>query len=113
MIGDCAFCVLTEDPRQAEIGYTLARAHQGNGLASEAVLRLLAYLFDTLGLHRVRARCDADNLASAKLLERVGMRREAHYIENAWFKGKWGSEYEYAILDKEWAQLRGRPNGNR
>ncbi len=103
LIGDCAFCLLAEDARQAEIGFTLARAYQGQGYATEAVKRLLDYLFGELGLHRVRAICDAENSASAKLMERLGMRREAHWIENIWFKGGWGSEYGYALLDREWA----------
>jgi aminoglycoside 6'-N-acetyltransferase len=52
----------------------------------------------------VRAICDAENLASAKLLERIGMRREGHFVENIWFKGKWGSEYWYGLLKEEWEQ---------
>jgi RimJ/RimL family protein N-acetyltransferase len=105
MIGDCVFFLLREDPRQAEIGYTLARSHQGRGYASEAICRLLDYLFGELCLHRVRANCDADNLASSRLLERVGMRREAHFVENFWFKGRWTSEYWYAILRREWLEM--------
>ncbi len=65
-------------------------------------MRLLDYLFCELALHRVTATCDALNDASAKLLERVGMRREGHFIENIWFKGAWGSEYNYALLQREW-----------
>ena len=102
LIGDCAFHVFAQDPRQAEIGFSLARAFQGQGYASEAVHRLLDYLFSELDLHRVSAICDAENHASARLLERVGMRREGHFIENIWFKGAWGSEYSYALLQAEW-----------
>ena len=102
MIGDCAFHILPEDARQAEIGFTLSRAQQHHGYAVEAVACLLDYLFGELDLHRIRAICDVENLASAKTLERIGLRREAHFIENIWFKGKWGSEYEYAILQREW-----------
>lgn len=101
VIGDCAFHLLDGDPRQAEVGVTLARPHQRQGYAAEAVTRLLDYLFRDHGLHRVVARCDVDNLASARLLERVGMRREGHFIENIWFKGAWGSEYLYAVLQRE------------
>jgi len=104
MIGDCAFHILAEDAQQAEIGATLSRQHQGNGYAAEVLTRLLDYLFGELGLHRVRAICDTQNLASAKLLGRIGMRREGHFIENIWFKGRWGSEYWYAILRDEWAK---------
>lgn len=102
LIGDCAIHTLADDPRQAEIGFTLASAHQGNGYATEAVTRLLNYLFNDVQLHRVTAYCDVENEASAKLLERLGMRREAHTIENIWFKGRWASEYMYAILQREW-----------
>ena len=104
MIGDCVFHILEEDPLQAKIGFTLARAHQGKGYATEAVLCLFEYLFGTLNLHRVSAICDVKNTASARVLERAGMRREAHFIENIWFKGKWGSEYGYGILAQEWAK---------
>ena len=104
MIGDCAFHVLAPDGQQAEIGFTFSRPSQCKGYATEAVARLLDYLFGELGLRRVRATCDAENLASAKLLERIGMRREGHLIENIWFKGVWGSEYTYAQLKKEWEQ---------
>jgi RimJ/RimL family protein N-acetyltransferase len=106
LIGDCAFCVLTEDSQQAEIGFTLARQYQGKGYGTEAVRRLLDYLFGELKLHRVRAICHVDNLAAAKLLERVGMRREAEFIENIWLKGEWISEYWYGILQHEWTAKR-------
>jgi RimJ/RimL family protein N-acetyltransferase len=102
MIGDCAFHTLPQDNRQAEIGFSFARSHQGQGYATEAVQRLLEYLFADLGLHRVQAICDVENIASARLLERVGMRREAHFVDNVWFKGAWGSEYMYALLQYEW-----------
>ncbi len=104
LIGDCAFHLLAHDAQQAEIAFTLARAYQGQGYAGEAVTRLLDYLFSELDLHRAIGICDADNQASARLLERIRMRREAHLIENIWFKGHWGSEYWSAILDREWIQ---------
>jgi len=103
LVGDCAFCVQDEDPpAQAEIGYSIATAHQHRGYATEAVTRLLEHLFATLKLHRVHASCDAENLASARLLERLGMREEGHFIESAWFKGRWTSELHFAMLLREW-----------
>ncbi len=60
--------------------------------------------FDDLGLHRIIGRCDARNTASARLMERLGMRREAHFRENEWFKGEWGDELIYAMLDREWSE---------
>ena len=84
------------------MGFTLAPAHQGKGYATEALRGLLGYAFGTLGLHRTIAVTDALNLPAAALLERVGMRREAHFHENVFFKGAWGSEFVFAMLEHEW-----------
>ena len=110
MIGDCAFYILADDPRQAEIGFTLAQAYQGQGYAQEAGGRLLAYLFGERELHRVRAICDVENDSSIKLLERLGMRREAQFVECLWFKGRWSSEYWYGMLRREWLEAAGTQN---
>ena len=107
IIGDCGFQVLEDEPRQAQIGFTLARPFQKQGYAAEAVRALLDFLFSQYELHRVTAICDALNLASATLLERLGMRREGHHLQNVWFKGAWGDEFSYAILQSEWRRLRG------
>jgi RimJ/RimL family protein N-acetyltransferase len=106
LIGDCALRVDAHEPYRAEIGFTLARVHQGKGFASEAVSVLLDYAFDTLGLHRVVAIADCRNAPSVALLERVGMRREGHFLENVWFKGGWADEYLYAVLKDEWLRER-------
>lgn len=102
LIGDCTFYLSESEPQQAEIGFTLALAWQRQGYAHEAACRLLEYLFSQLHLHRVTAVCDDANYPSIAVLERLGLRREAHLIENVWFKGAWGSEYHYAILEREW-----------
>lgn len=102
VIGDCAFHVMKNDRRQAYIGITLARSYWGKGYGEEACQCLLDYLFGELHLHRVVAECDVDNTASEKLLKRLGFRREAHLIENIWFKGAWASEFHYAMLEREW-----------
>jgi RimJ/RimL family protein N-acetyltransferase len=100
IVGDVALHLL--DSRQAEIGFTLARPFQGKGYATEAVVRLIDHLLGEMQLHRVTATCDAANLPSARLLERVGMRREGHFLDHAWFKGDWCSEFLYAVLQREW-----------
>ena len=102
LIGDCYFLVDDREPRQAEIGYSLARAHQGRGNAAEAVAALLTWLFQTFDLHRVVAVCDCRNVRSIALLERLGLRREGHFLQNTWFKGAWADEYSYAVLRDEW-----------
>jgi RimJ/RimL family protein N-acetyltransferase len=88
------------------IGFTFARSHQGKGLAFEATCLVLDYLFTELRLHRVIAIADCENERSVALLERLGMRREGHFIQNIWLKGNWGDEYLYAILKEEWLSNR-------
>ena len=85
--------------------FTLAPAHQGNGYGTEALRGLLEVAFGTLGMHRVIAVTDALNAPAAALLKRVGMRREAHFHENVFFKGAWGSEFLFAMLEHEWRKL--------
>jgi RimJ/RimL family protein N-acetyltransferase len=102
LIGDCYFIINELDDRQAEIGFTLSRAYQGRGFATEAVSCFLNHAFLTFDLHRVIAITDCENAAATALLERLGMRREGHFLQNIWFKGKWGDEYLYAILKEEW-----------
>ena len=93
---------LKDQPGQVEIGFTLASEYQGKGYATEAVSGLLDYVFRGLCKHRVTAITDARNAAAARVLEKVGMRREGHFIQNVWFKGAWGDEYLYALLGHEW-----------
>lgn len=116
LIGDCYLKRDRQEPRQAEIGYTLSRAYQGRGYATEAVSCLLNYAFPAFDLHRVIALCDCENAASVALLERLGLRREGHFRQNLWFKGKWTDEYLYAILREEWQQRspaeKGTQNGS-
>lgn len=105
MIGDIAFHIMEKDNRQAYIGITLSRLFWGKGYGEETSRCILNYLFTELNLHRVVAECDVNNVASFTLLDRLGFRREAHLIENIWFKGSWGSEYHYAMLDREWKKM--------
>ncbi len=102
LLGDLALRVDAQEPRQAEVGFTLATAHQGRGYATEALTGLLSHAFASYGLHRIIAVTDARNTAAASVLERVGMRCEAHFVDNVHFKGEWGSEYLFAVLDREW-----------
>jgi RimJ/RimL family protein N-acetyltransferase len=102
LVGDCALKIDSQDERQAEIGFTISREHQGKGYGSEAVARLLDHLFADVGLHRVIAITDCENQASVALMQRIGMRREGHFIQNIWFKGKWSDEFLYAVLGAEW-----------
>jgi RimJ/RimL family protein N-acetyltransferase len=103
LIGDCALHLDGYDPRLAEIGITLNAAYQGRGYAREALQGLLKFGFETLQLHRVVANMDVRNAAAVRLVEQLGLRREAHFRQNGWYKGEWCDEYQYALLEHEWA----------
>ena len=85
------------------IGYIVDPAYSGRGVASDLARGLLRAAFDVLGLRRVRADCYADNVASVRVLEKAGMRREQHGIEDSWHAELgWVDGYEYGILAREW-----------
>jgi RimJ/RimL family protein N-acetyltransferase len=106
-IGDCGIHFLTNAPQQVELGITLDPRYQNIGFAREALESVLSYVFDKLNVHRVAATTDVENVAAQNLFYRLGFRREAHLIEHVWFKGAWGSEYVFALLQREWQM---RPN---
>lgn len=105
LIGDCAIKLDGNDTRLAEIGITISPNEQKKGYAKETLLAILDFLFSRPGFHRVTETVDAENTASIQLLKSVGFRQEGHLIENIFFKGKWGSEYQFAMLKREWLQL--------
>ena len=102
LVGDCGLQWHDNDYRQGEVGFIVHPDHQGRGYATEAARAVLRVAFEEVRLHRVVGRTEARNTASARVLERLGMRREAHLIENEYVKGEWQSELVYALLDREW-----------
>lgn len=103
VIGDVMLFLRSAQHRCGEVGWVLHPSHAGRGLATEAAHALLHLGFDTFGLHRVVARVDARNVSSLRLCDRLGMRREAHLMENEWFKGGWSDEINFALLEEEWS----------
>ncbi|KRF20024.1 GCN5 family acetyltransferase [Nocardioides sp. Soil797] len=90
---------------QAELGWTLDPAHSGRGYATEAVEALITACFEQLELRRITAECFAENTASWRLMERLGMRREAHTRKDSLHRsGEWKDGLLYAILREEWQQ---------
>jgi RimJ/RimL family protein N-acetyltransferase len=106
-VGDFVLGWASEQHGTGEVGFIVHPDHQGHGYATEAGEVLLRLAFDELGLHRVIGRAEARNTGSARVLEKLGMRREAHLVENEWVRGEWQSELVYAILDREWRAGRG------
>ena len=102
LIGHVVLKLVNRAHRQGEIGYVLHPDHRGHGYATEAAAVMLRLGFEELDLHRIVGRLDARNAASARVLERLGMRREAHLRENELVKDEWASELIYAILADEW-----------
>ena len=102
LVGDVLLALRSVEHETVEVGYIFAPAHGGQGYATEAVRALIDLAFGELGARRVIARVDARNLPSRRLLERLGLRLEAHLVENEWFKGELTSETDYAVLAREW-----------
>jgi RimJ/RimL family protein N-acetyltransferase len=102
LIGDLNLDYLSSEHRSGEIGFIFHPDFHGQGYAAEAATELLRLGFEDLGLHRIIGRCDGRNTASASLMERLGMRKEAHLRENEIVKGEWTDELVFAILEDEW-----------
>jgi len=102
LVGDVVLFWRSETNRSGEVGYIFDPRAAGRGYATETVEALLALGFDGLGLHRIAARIDERNTASAKVVERLGFRREARLVESEWFKGEWSTLLVYALLEDEW-----------
>ncbi len=93
--------------RRAEIGFMLSPAHQGQGIASEAVRAVLDFAFGPMDLYRIEADIDPRNAASARLLGRLGFRREG-VLRDRWFTyGEWSDSYVYGLLRREYERVPG------
>lgn len=102
LLGQISLKLANKAALQAEVGYIFNPAHAGKGYATEAVRTVITLGFERFGFHRIFARLDAKNAGSVGVVERLGLRREAHLIENDRFNGVWGDEYVYATLRDEW-----------
>ncbi|GAA0520370.1 N-acetyltransferase [Paractinoplanes deccanensis] len=101
LIGDVAVH-LHDNLKQAEVGFTLATEHQKKGYATEAVRAVLDRLFRVQGLHKVAGECDARNVASAALMERLGFTREGLLRQQTFIKGEWTDDLIFGLLATEW-----------
>ncbi|TDW90733.1 MULTISPECIES: GNAT family N-acetyltransferase [Kribbella] len=101
-LGEVTLFMNSVEHRTGEIGYVFHPESHGHGYAAEASVELLRLGFEELGLHRIIARLDARNTGSVKLLERLGLRQEAHFVQNEYLKGEWTDELVFAMLYSEW-----------
>jgi len=106
VIGTSYFALHSVENAGGEIGWQMHPDYMGRGYASEAARRMLALAFDTMGLHRVHAELDARNDASIALCRRLGLREEAHFVQDMMFKGDWADTGVYALLADEWQAAR-------
>ncbi|OJF14296.1 GNAT family N-acetyltransferase [Couchioplanes caeruleus] len=106
LVGDVVLFWSSRLHRGGEIGYILDPRFAGRGYATETASALLRLAFEELGLHRVIARIDERNEASAAVARRLGMRQEARLVHNELFKGEWSTELDFAMLASEWRTVR-------
>jgi len=102
LIGNCGIRMDSADARQADIGYELAPPYWGQGYATEAARAIVHFGFTELHLHRIWSWCMAENLASAHVLEKLGLRLEGRMRESEYFKGRYWDTLAFSILDNEW-----------
>lgn len=102
LIGDVMLRWVSAKDSCGEIGYVFHPEYGGSGYAAEAAHAVLHLAFHDLDLHRMIARIDARNTASLRLAQHLGMRKEAHLMQNHWNKGGWRDEVDFALLKDEW-----------
>jgi len=107
LIGNCGLRLEHAGSREADMGYEIAPNHWGQGYATEAARAMVRFGFGEVGLHRISAQCLAENAASRRVLEKLGLRCEGQLRENAWIKGRWRDTLLYGILEQEWAAAGG------
>lgn len=103
VIGSIRLGVKDEATRTGDVGYSIASAYWRQGLGTEAARAMLRAGFEVLKLRRIWAECDVRNARSYGIMEKLGMRREAHFRQDKRARDGWRDSYLYAILAEEWA----------
>jgi RimJ/RimL family protein N-acetyltransferase len=104
--GEVTLFVHSAEHRSGEIGFVFHPGFHGRGYAAEASVELLRLGFEELAMHRIIGRLDVRNSGSARLLKRLGLRQEAHFVRNEFLKGEWTDELVFAMLAEEWQAAR-------
>lgn len=104
LIGACSMHVSNSYNKEGWIGYCYNKQYWGNGYGSETAKYIIKFGFEDLKLHRIFATCDPNNIGSAKVLEKIGMKKEGHLREHKWQKGSWRDSFLYSILEHEYRE---------
>jgi len=102
VVGDLGVHFWDKENKQVEIGCTLNKNYQKKGYATESVRKVVDYLFTELNKHRIITSIDPNNESSIRLVERIGFRKEAHFVESIFVNGKWVDDLIYSLIDKDW-----------
>lgn len=105
IIGDIGIHFFDKDNKQVELGCTLDKYFHNKGYATEALICVINYLFCDLNKHRIITSIDPFNKNSIRLVQRIGFRKEAHFIESLFVKGKWVDDIIYALIEKDWENI--------
>lgn len=101
LVGGAGIRIRDVDHREGDIGYVLRKDHWGRGLGTQVARALVRFGFERLDLHRIWATCEAENVASAKVLGRAGMRQEGRLRSNRLQRGVWRDTLLFAILETD------------
>lgn len=102
LIGNCGVRLAEAGAEVGDLGYEIAPATWGRGYATEAAEAMVRFGFEELGLHRIWSHTVAENAASQRVMEKLGMRCEGRLRETQWYKGRWWDTVVYGILEEEW-----------
>jgi ribosomal-protein-alanine N-acetyltransferase len=102
LIGNCGIRLNSVNAVEGDLGFELSSKHWGCGYATEAARAMAAFGFTELNLHRIWSRCIAENVGSAHVLKKLGMRQEGRLRQNEYFKGRWWDTLLYGMLENEW-----------
>lgn len=108
IIGDLGIHFFDNENKQVEIGCTLNKDFQNKGYATESIKRVMDYLFNDLHKHRIITSIDPENKNSIRLVERIGFRKEAYFVESLFLNGKWVDDLIYSLIEKDWEKLNSR-----
>lgn len=102
VIGDIGIHFFGNENLQVELGITLSKNFHGQGYASEALKGIIDFLFNDLKKHRIMTSVDPDNVDSIQLMERIGFRKEGHFVKSLFWKNNWVDDVIYALLQEDW-----------